>query len=138
MRGGIIAGSSRNLRLADWIYAYLCAAGPKSVAEIKDYINHENLTKPTSGNPIRKTKHSYSSQQITGVVRTNPLFRAVNQETDTYEKFKAGWVYRWEAKPIEDVVDDMLTNAVSITQHRLRRFQPNVIKTEFRRRGFEI
>jgi len=64
------------------------------------------------------------------------LFERVVME-DTYEKYKAGWVADWKAVPIEEVVDKMIQNR-KVGQHQLRKFYPNVIKKEFKRREVKI
>ena len=138
-----MTGSSRNLRLAAWIYGYLNENGAKTVVQIKDYINNEHMTRPTNGTAAHKVRHSYSSQQITGVLRTSPLFRRGGSGRVSYPSIHTpsgtatGFVNVWEVVPVEEVVDNMLAKrrAFGPTKHRLRRFQPNVIKQELKRRG---
>ena len=133
-----MSASSRNLRLADWLYGYLHVNGPKDVAQIKDYINNDHMTVPTGGVPATKVRGSYSSPQIAGVLQSSPLFQKAGFERVTYSSAHtpcgtvSDHVYLWEIVPVEEVVDKMLANK---NKHRLRRFQPNVIKQELKRRG---
>jgi len=142
-----MSGSNRNIRLANWLHIYLHEAGPKSVSEITDYINHEQPTKKTlDGRESRKTKNSYTHNQITGVLKSNPLFVTVkpsvekNYESGTTTRWKSPntgrWVADWEARPIREVVDNMIKKRESGIP--LRRFHAQVIKNEFKRRGLKL
>jgi len=142
-----MSGSNRNIRLADWLHTYLHEVGPKCVSEITDYINNEQPTKRSLvGREKRNTKHTYSSNQITGVLKSNPLFQTVrpsiekNYESGTTSRWKSPktgrWVADWEARPIREVVDNMIEKRDSGIP--LRRFQPQVVKNEFKRRGLKL
>tara|TARA_R110001592_G_C13150016_1_gene748107 strand:+ start:724 stop:1143 length:420 start_codon:yes stop_codon:yes gene_type:complete len=136
-------GASRNLRLADWCYEYIKNEGPKSVQELKDYINHQR--KNYVGNKYKESKSrtQFSSHQITGMLRTSPLFTKKGIVVNTYDNMSRvtmgthrgikSEVYEYDIIGIEKVVDSLLEK-----KHRFRKHYPNVIKQEVKRRGMEL
>jgi len=122
-------GSSRNLRLADWVYTFLSREGAKTTQEIKDYINHvEHVYTQHPSKTAKKSFNSYSSHQIAQVVSRSPLFKKVGMATNTYRTQKAK-ASLWDVVPIEQVVD-----ALENKKHILRKIQPRPIKLEMQRR----
>ena len=112
-----MVGSSRNVRLADWMYDYLQENGESTVQDIKDYINHRRSTQ-------KKTNfHSFSSHQIAQVLRTSPLFDNNGHTTNTYEGF-SGKVFLWRARTPEEIVEKV---GAKVTQHRIRKTQPKAV-----------
>jgi len=113
-------GSNKNVRLADWLYEYLCENGEAPVVELKDWINNVRRTKQTG----RKVHHSYTSIQIAQVLRTSPLFDSDGEVRVTYQQGGAK-VKLWRARTTQEILDKV---GVKQTQHRLRSSQPKAVK----------
>ena len=135
-------GASRNLRLADWCYEYIKEEGTKSVQELKDYINHQRKNYKGDKYKESKSKRQFSSHQITGMLRTSPLFVKVGVVLNTYDngtinghthKGQKSSVNEYDIVDIKEVVDNLLQKT-----HRRRKHYPSVIKTEIKRRGIEL
>lgn len=112
-----MVGSSRNVRLADWMYDYLQENGEATVQDIKDYINHRRSTQN------KRNFHSFSSHQIAQVLRTSPLFDNTGHTTNRYDGF-SGKVLKWRARTPEEIVEKV---GVKVTQHRIRKSQPKAV-----------
>jgi len=106
----------------------------------------------------QKAINNYSSRQITGVLRTSPLFKVDGKTKVYYPAWSrlpvgAGSIARvpkqelvpsttntcaaivnvWSIVPVKEVVDNMVTK-----ETKIRRWQPSIIKNEFKRRGLDI
>ncbi len=112
-----MVGSSRNIRLADWMYEYLQESGEATVQDIKDYINHRRATQKKSN------YHSFSSHQIAQVLRTSPLFDNKGHVMNKYDNF-SGKVYLWRARTPEEIVEKINTK---VTKHHIRKSQPKAV-----------
>ena len=115
-----MTGSSRNVRLADWMFDYLQENGESTVQDIKDYINHRRKKDRTN-------YHTFSSHQIGQVLRTSPLFEKTGLATNTYfdgQKRNRGQVTVWRARTPEEIVEKVGTK---VTQHYIRKSQPKAV-----------
>ena len=115
-----MTGSSRNVRLADWMFDYLQENGESTVQDIKDYINHRRKKDRTN-------YHTFSSHQIGQVLRTSPLFEKTGLATNTYfdgHKRNRGQVTVWRARTPEEIVEKVGTK---VTQHYIRKSQPKAV-----------
>lgn len=115
-----MTGSSRNVRLADWMFDYLQENGESTVQDIKDYINHRRKKD-------RRNFHTFSSHQIGQVLRTSPLFEKTGLATNTYfdgERRNRGQVTVWRARTPEEIVEKVGTK---VTQHYIRKSQPKAV-----------
>ena len=128
-----MVGCNRNLRVQDWIYAFLHGSESKTVAEIVIYLNHDRLD--NRGFRPKGTGTTMTSQQVSGVVKGSRLFQMDEIINQRYRSETSGnsVVYTWKAIPIGKVVDDMINRPT-----RVRRYQPTVVKNEFKRRGLKI
>ena len=78
-------GANNNLRVASIIHKYLLETGPKTVSEIKDYLNNTYKYGRGETHPAKKpTRTSLSSMQVAGIVRSSPLFKKGETETIRY------------------------------------------------------
>ena len=78
-------GANNNLRVASIIHKYLSETGPKTVSEIKDYLNNQyKYGRGETRKRQRPTRTSLSSMQVAGIMRTSPLFEKGEKETIRY------------------------------------------------------
>lgn len=70
-------GANNNLRVASVIHKYLSQNGPKTVSEIKDYLNNRYKYGRGNASPKKPTRTSLSSMQVAGIVRSSPSLRKV-------------------------------------------------------------
>ena len=141
-----MSGSARNLRVADWCYRYIQEKGPQTVSELVEFLNHQRMNYPNDKWRIHRGKGMVTSHQISGVLRTSPLFKAIGSATILYPQWgrtpkgKSGWmpaeantvrgeVLVYDIVSITSVVDKILSK-----QHALRKHYPKVIKDEMKRR----
>ena len=71
-------GNAGNLKVADRCYAFLQENGPKTVSEMKDYLNE---LKGRGRSP-----RGVTSEQLANVMRCSPLFRVVGTDFIHYGK----------------------------------------------------
>lgn len=149
-------GSSRNLRVADNCYQYLKESGPKTVTEIVEYLNTNHRVGKLGRRHTTKSKSSVTSQQVTGMMRTSPLFKIYGHTTirypnwgrapmgkgaaNNYKKLAqvntcVGNVCIWNIVPVKEVVDNLLDENGQLRQHTFRKHYPRVIKYELKDRG---
>jgi len=124
-----------NLRMATRLYHYISDEGPKTTAQIKDYLN--NVFKPVSeGAANTKFKYTVTSEQISGLMRVSPLFECIGEETNLGLKqtYKSKL---YDIVPVATVVDTMLDENGQLRQHRIRKKVPSVIREELRSRGLK-
>ena len=125
-----------NLRMATRLYHYISDEGPKTTAQIKDYLN--NVFKPVSeGAANTKFKYTVTSEQISGLMRTSPLFVCIGEDSVLGRK----QTYRakvYDIVPVASVVDKMLDENGQLSKHRIRKKVPSVIREELNSRGIKI
>ena len=68
-----------NLRMATRLYNHLSDVGPRTTAQIKDWLNNEFRPR-SEGNASNKFKFTVTSAQISGLLRTSPLFQVVGED----------------------------------------------------------
>ena len=66
-------GAAGNLKVADKCYHYIKERGPKTVTEMKDYLND-------LGRGKGRSPRGATSEQLANVMRCSPLFRVVGTE----------------------------------------------------------
>ena len=70
-------GNAGNLKVADKCYHFLKENGPKTVSEMKDYLNDLGRGKGRSPRGV-------TSEQLANVMRCSPLFRVVGTDFISY------------------------------------------------------
>ena len=124
-----MSGSSRNIRLADWMYEYLQEKGEATVQEIKYYINTERKQSRSS----RRTPfHTFSSNVISQVLRTSPLFDKSGYTFNTYDGAR-GKVMVWRARTTEEIIEK-----VGVRKHPIRKTQPKAVKNALETIGVKV
>ena len=126
-----------NLKMATRIYKHLEQEGPKTTAQIKDWLNNDFRPK-SEGNASNKFKFTVTSEQISGLMRTSPLFYCIGDDRLIGEngKFYVAKVYH--IVPVATVVNNMLDDNGQLKTHRLRKRLPSVIREEIKSRGLAI
>ena len=126
-----------NLKMATRIYKHLQQEGPKTTAQIKDWLNNDFRPK-SEGNASNKFKFTVTSAQISGLLRTSPLFRCIGDDSLIGEngKFYVAKVYH--IVPVAAVVDKMLDENGQLKKHRIRKRVPSIIREEIKNRGLTI
>lgn len=126
-----------NLKMATRLYNHLADVGPRTTAQIKDWLNND--FRPTSeGNASNKFKFTVTSEQISGLMRTSPLFESIGEEKvqgQTRSPYKAKL---YDIVPVAIVVDNMLDATGQLRTHRLRKRVPSIIREEIKSRGLKI
>lgn len=124
-----------NLRMATRLYNYIADEGPKTTAQIKDWLNND--FRPTEARRTKSAfKYTVTSEQISGLMRTSPLFEAIGTQLSlglktTYE------TKVYDIVPVTIVVDKMLDDNGQLKKHRLKKRLPSVIRDELKIRGLK-
>tara|TARA_R100000995_G_scaffold48099_3_gene22977 strand:- start:1732 stop:2103 length:372 start_codon:yes stop_codon:yes gene_type:complete len=120
--------------MATRLYNHLKEEGPKTTAQIKDWLNNDFRPK-SEGNASNKFKFTVTSEQISGLMRTSPLFECIGDDKMIGEngKFYVAKVY--QIVPVETVVNKMLDADGQLKKHRLRKRLPSIIREEIKSRG---
>ncbi len=126
-----------NLKMATRLYNYIADVGPQTTAQIKDWLNNDFRPR-SEGNASNKFKFTVTSEQISGLLRTSPLFECIGEDRvlgQTRSRYRAK-VY--DIVPVATVVDKMLGDDGKLPQHRLRKKVPSIIRDELKSRGVEL
>lgn len=149
-------GSNRNLRVADWAYRLIQEEGPKTVSEIKDYINRRRFTYGGTSRAYASRYRSVTHQQLTQVLRCSPLFKGAGMTKIRYNNWsrtprgfstrgidadhKTGppatmgtllnEVQLYDIVPVSEIADKMEGK-----QHTTRTRWPKILKDELKQRG---
>jgi len=127
-------GTSRNLRLADWLYTFVKQHPEgKTVSQCRDYLVSERQN--VGKNRKKKGTYTFSSSQICGVLNSSPLFEELGEIRQTYLT-SGGVVKLYGARDITEVVDKIMLTIHS--PHTIRKTHPRCIKIELKKRGVEI
>lgn len=126
-----------NLKMATRLYNYLADAGPKTTAQIKDWLNNDFQPK-SEGNTNNKFKFTVTSEQISGLMRTSPLFASIGFEKVQGQNRSPYKAKLYDIVPVSTVVDNMLDTDGQLKKHRLRKRLPCVIRKEIKSRGLVL
>jgi len=126
-----------NLKMATRLYNHIADVGPRTTAQIKDWLNND--FRPISeGNASNKFKFTVTSEQISGLLRTSPLFECIGEERILGQGRSRYRAKLYDIVPVATVVDNMLDATGQLKTHRLRKRVPSVIKEEIKSRGLKI
>ena len=126
-----------NLKMATRVYNHLVEEGPKTTAQIKDWLNND--FRPTSeGNASNKFKFTVTSEQISGLMRCSPLFECIGEEKVQGQTRSPYRAKLYDIVPVSTVVDNMLDTDGQLKKHRLRKRLPCVIRKEIKSRGLVL
>ncbi len=123
-----------NLKMATRIYKHLEQEGPMTTAQIKDWLNNDFRPK-SEGNASNKFKFTVTSEQISGLMRTSPLFECIGDDNVIGENGKVYVAKVYQIVPVKTVVNKMLDVDGQLKKHRLRKRLPSVIREEIKSRG---
>jgi hypothetical protein len=123
--------------MATRVYNHLVKEGPKTTAQIKDWLNNEFRPK-SEGNASNKFKFTVTSEQISGLMRTSPLFVCIGDDRLLGENGKHYIAKVYHIVPVATVVNKMLDSDGQLKKHRLRKRLPSVIREEIKSRGLKI
>ena len=123
-----------NLRMATRLYNHLSEVGPRTTAQIKDWLNNEFRPR-SEGNASNKFKFTVTSAQISGLLRTSPLFQVVGEDDVLGLRRQTYKSKIYDIVPVSIVVDKMLDKNGQLPTHRLRKKVPSVIRDELKSRG---
>ena len=126
-----------NLKMATRVYNHLVEEGPKTTAQIKDWLNNDFRPK-SEGNASNKFKFTVTSEQISGLMRTSPLFECIGDDRLIGENGKHYIAKVYHIVHIATVVNKMLDSDGQLKKHRLRKRLPSIIREEIKSRGLEI
>ena len=126
-----------NLKMATRIYKHLEQEGPKTTAQIKDWLNNDFRPK-SEGNASNKFKFTVTSEQISGLMRTSPLFKCIGDDNVIGENGKVYVAKVYQIVPVKTVVNKMLDVDGQLKKHRLRKRLPSVIREEIKSRGLVL
>ena len=126
-----------NLKMATRLYNHLADVGPQTTAQIKDWLNND--FRPISeGNASNKFKYTVTSEQISGLMRTSPLFECIGEEKVQGQNRSPYRAKLYDIVPVSTVVDNMLDATGQLRTHRIRKKVPSVIREEIKSRGLKI
>tara|TARA_A100000172_G_C2969917_1_gene85540 strand:+ start:111 stop:482 length:372 start_codon:yes stop_codon:yes gene_type:complete len=120
--------------MATRIYKHLEQEGPMTTAQIKDWLNNDFRPK-SEGNASNKFKFTVTSEQISGLMRTSPLFECIGDDNVIGENGKVYVAKVYQIVPVKTVVNKMLDVDGQLKKHRLRKRLPSVIREEIKSRG---
>jgi hypothetical protein len=123
--------------MATRVYNHLVKEGPKTTAQIKDWLNNEFRPR-SEGNASNKFKFTVTSEQISGLMRTSPLFVCIGDDRLLGENGKHYIAKVYHIVPVATVVNKMLDSDGQLKKHRLRKRLPSVIREEIKSRGLKI
>jgi hypothetical protein len=123
--------------MATRVYNHLVKEGPKTTAQIKDWLNNDFRPK-SEGNASNKFKFTVTSEQISGLMRTSPLFVCIGDDRLLGENGKHYIAKVYHIVPVATVVNKMLDSDGQLKKHRLRKRLPSVIREEIKSRGLKI